>query len=779
MTDTVIAPEEFQPREKRTRQRRSRLNVKNEEIVDRVCKFASEDESRREEDIEMRNQRYAKYRMWTEGKDWPWPDSSDIALPDMMEACLRMQDTLHNAMMSQSPPLNAKDLMGSSPGKEEKIDRLIEYQFFSEQDGEGIVGTLAENFIVDGVWRTFTPWIKEEREVHETLIFDPIPDDMEPSMYFEALLRQKYQQRPERIRNKDGWDWRVEEDGKPLDISFYTRKDGRVEMSFSHMVIVYDGPRCLPISYERILYPPRCENLQIPSPSNPGGAPHVILIDFPTKSEISGRIKSGYYDLATKDDRDALEIVSRDWEHQESDRLKDDLRGQEGETEQGEDKSQNRVTRYTCFDLYEGQDVIWTVIKETKSLLRARYLTEMYPGIPKRPIQEASCLPVAGRCEGISYLELMEGLHDAMKTILDQTIDGGTLLNAPFFFYRPHGTMKQEVMRLAPGEGYPLGDPSKDVFFPPWGNRDQTFGINMVTLLQQLQEKTTMVGDIQQGRVPPGRSSALRTIGGMALLVGQGESRPERILRRFFMGFTEIWQAFHRLNEHYLPEDKKIRIAGTLKPGEDPYQTISDRSEISGVMRFDFKANVLNTSKEALQQSLMQLGQVYFTELGFQAGTVDVEGFYRWKRDLGNAFGQDPDHYIKAPSPEAMMPRIYAEEAIQEIMHNGMPEGAPAEPDGWMGHLNRLGEFAQGDAIGLLTPEQAQLFGVYAQKVQERVVAQQKQMAIAQAAANQQQGGGQGGRPPEQPPVNQGNPPVQQGELLNETLPGAGGGGQI
>ena len=84
MTDTFEAePQVTRPSLKRTRERKSSLRVKRKEIVSRILKFERDDRTARSADIEGRIQRYAKYRMWTEGKDFPWPDSSDAAIPDM------------------------------------------------------------------------------------------------------------------------------------------------------------------------------------------------------------------------------------------------------------------------------------------------------------------------------------------------------------------------------------------------------------------------------------------------------------------------------------------------------------------------------------------------------------------------------------------------------------------------------------------------------------------------------------------------------------------------
>src|SRR3546814_15882504 len=84
-----------------------------------------------------------------------------------------------------------------------------------------------------------------------------------------------------------------------------------------------------------------------------------------------------------------------------------------------------------------------------------------------------------------------------------------------------------------------------------------------------MEERLTHIGDLQAGRVPPGRSSALRTTTNMALLASQAEARPERILRRLFTGLAEIWLQIHELNQRFLPANKKFRIMGMIKRSEE------------------------------------------------------------------------------------------------------------------------------------------------------------------------------------------------------------------
>jgi hypothetical protein len=763
---------------RRERPRRKSFKFDSADIVKRVLKFNHDDDTARSVEKEVRVQRYAKFRMWTEGKDWPWPDSSDVPLSDMMEKSLRVQDTLHNAVMSARPPIGSKAIGGSSPEKERAIDRLIDYQVFVEQNGENIIGDLADAFVNDGEFTAFIPWVKEFRETSDAKIFDPIPDETEPIDYFQAIIQQEFGSEPAVPSGADGWDWRVGE----AEVSFFTNSKREVERVIKQEVVVYDGPRVIQKEWDEVLYPARAANLQIPGPSNPHGAAHVILVDHPTIDEVRRLHKSGLYDGLTKKDLDKLETAGQNKDNEETSNQKDDLQGVTPAPINLKAASQKTVTRLLCFDIFDinrdgvAEDVVWWVIVEIEALARAKIMTEVYPSNPpRRPLAEESFIPIRGRKGGISLLEMMEGLHDVMKMTLDQTVDSGTLKVAPPWFYRPSGSIKPEIIRLAPGEGYPLQDPQRDVNFPQANFQAETFGINLLTVMSQWQDHLTTIGPLQLGDVPKGKSSALRTVGGMSMVAAQGEARPERILRRFFNGLASIWEQIHELNQNFLPDQKKIRIIGAKDKAEDPYFTIG-RNDISGQYYFDFTANVLNTSKAALQQALQSLMGTYVSDLAIQLGIIDAAGIYRLLREFGLAFGQDPDQFIKEPEPGAMKPRIFAEEAIAAIMRTEIPNGEPGE--GAVAHLEKIQNYLEGDNLGLLTPPQVEILKVYLQEVAEKAALEQKQQALAQAAQNfgQPAQGGNGTAPGQDATLNA---PLQPNELIDESLPGAGGGANV
>jgi hypothetical protein len=111
-------------------------------------------------------------------------------------------------------------------------------------------------------------------------------------------------------------------------------------------------------------------------------------------------------------------------------------------------------------------------------------------------------------------------------------------------------------------------------------------------------------------------------------------------------------------------------------------------------------------------------------------------------------------------------------------MAGNLPECRPAEPNA-MDHMGKLMEFAGNDKFGYLTPVQVETFKGYIAMLRQRMQAEAQQAALMQAAA-QFQGGGQGGGvpgPAGSAPIDMSQAPLQRNELMDESLPGAGGGG--
>jgi hypothetical protein len=393
-----------------------------------------------------------------------------------------------------------------------------------------------------------------------------------------------------------------------------------------------------------------------------------------------------------------------------------------------------------------------------------------------RPFAEAKFLPVAGRRSGISLPELMEGLHDFQKQMVDQSVDAGTIANWPFGFYRPNSSMKPEVLRPWAGDLLPLSDPHRDVNYPSLQGSDQSYALNMLGITQQMQGDLSLIGPLNLGRIPAGKSSAFRTAEATNTILGQSEARPERLIKRYYDGMMQLWTLMHRLNKYNMPEDKLIRIVGYLERGKDPYQTIT-AEDVKHDYDFGFEANALNSSRQAKFEGLQTMLGLVLNPLAIQMGILRPDGLFRMYRDLGDAVGQNAKQYLAEPDPEASLRRINAEEAASVIASGYEPQGIPME--GATAHLEKLFDFAKDDNfIGQLGPASMAAWKTWMQEVMGRAQQEQQQQAQMQAAAEAQAQQQPQGVPQGVPP-DMSQPKLEGGELIDEGLATAGGGGAI
>ena len=354
-------------------------------------------------------------------------------------------------------------------------------------------------------------------------------------------------------------------------------------------------------------------------------------------------------------------------------------------------------------------------------------------------------------------------------------MDNGSISSLPFFTYRASSSMKPEMLRPGPGDGIPLNDPTNDIKWQNIPNVGQSFWLNTLGIVRQMSERLTLQGDLQAGRVPGGVSSALRTLGGIQTLLSQGEARPERILRRFFMALNDVFRHMHRWNRYFLPSEKAFSMSpDLLEPKEDPWRTVA-KSDVDIDLEFDFHANVQNSSKQAIQASLMQLIQLYVSPIAVQLGITTPDTVYRLFRDIGKAVGQETSPYLQPPSPQSDLQPIGAPEAVMMLDEGILPDGSPME--GATRHLQLLQEIMEWDTFGEFNPANLSLLKAYLERMAQ--MAQQEQQLLAQQqAAAQLNGGGSGnpvGRPAEQPVDSQPGV-VPENSVADATLPVSRGG---
>jgi hypothetical protein len=756
---------------------------------------------------EMRIQRYAKLRGWREEKKFPWPKASNAHLPFLMTECLRTQDTIHNAVLAKHPVVEAMAVQQINAGKQAMIDNVLDYQLFVEQQGEEILASLIQNYTQDANFLAYVPWVRYDESVNDLHIFPPIPEGQAVADAVMAAFRTIVQDvLVEDPLDADGFRWRVTfvEGGieRTAKIEAYIQEEGgRLELNVHREVRAYDGPVVISKSVDEYVVPWRCENVQPPSPANPNGAEHVFLLDYPTLDEIRRLKYESYYDACTDTDLEEIEAAAKEdpstgEPNDELKQLKDEFEGVHGgqdRTRPEEASGAGKLTRIQAFLGWDVNDdglaeqIVVTMIRETKTILRVRYLTEQYPSDPPlRPLAAAAYLPVEGRFYGMSLIELLESLHDLLKITFDQMVDAATIKNVPWFTYRPTSGLNPETIRIAPGEGVPMSNPREDIFVPQFASQGDAFGLNMISLLNQFAERASMQGELQYGRVPQGKASALRTSANVQNILAQGDARPERIMRRFFSGFKDIYRIMHELNQRFLAPEKQIRLMEPAPDGTAVYQSIDDIQMISGRMQFEFKAGMFNTDKQTSIQVLQTLMGTLINPMTLQLGVVTPEQVHNLLTDFIKLVQREPTRYLKAPQPGPPTITITAEEAAQIIYGGRLPTGTTPQ-EGHEPHLQKLQTFLSQPEAELMDEGTKTLFKVYMAQLQQAMQQQQQQQQLLQAAQQFQQqaggggpvSGGPGGTPGPQatgPPANpgiSGNAQVGPNELLDESLPSA------
>lgn len=753
-------------------------------LVVKIDNLVREEQRKRTFWIEQRYLRYAKLRGWLEAKDWPWENASNQHVPVMIANCLRVEAGLFNAVLGARPVMQAKPTRKDQKEMADRVANLIDFQVFLEAEGAQRIEQYITQFVEEGTVVTFQPWVRDRRKMVDVRTVPKEPEEIPRNQYLLDVFQKILPGIEElRLSDDDTWSGLTADGNKrvPVDINIYELGDDELEIELTWQATVFDGPTIVVHQLEDIVVPLRSENCQPVLPNNPYGAPWVARLIRTDLDTIRRRKKDGTYDLLDADDLEDIEgVVGMRKPLYYVENNEDFLREQKDTKEGrfylygGEEAQREWITLVEWFGRWDVDDddlqeeVIFTYVKEANKLCRAKRLSEQYPGLPiRRPFSEGRFVPVPGQFYGMGLPELMEGVHDALHVLVNQNIDAGTIANTPFFFYRASSGLKPEIIRLWPGEGYPLDNPQTDVQFPQFPQRDQQWNFNMIGLWMQFLEKVSQIGPIQQGQVPQGKASALRTVGTTMAILQQGAAMPEQILRRLFEGLKQIWEQFHLLNMRFLPKQKNYLIAGMPMDQDDAYGRVEDPQEINFPVAFDFQATLMNTNKGMVAQALQSLGSALVNPLMLQMGLTGPEQVYNWAKDLIQASQLDPARYLMKPQGTPEGPRHTAEEALLMLLEGRLPEVAPLEPPEQ--HLATLQKEMMSDNFAHFSGDSLVLFKQYLQGVMALVQQQFQQQAMMQAAQQfSQTMGQQGGQGGMQGQMGQAPPPQTEQPTQSE-----------
>ena len=778
------APEVPTVKPRRPKRKRS-LNINKEAVVNWILDThqarIDDTQEQRDDDMEIEEQ----LKGWLPEKNWPFGEnSSNVWIPLMITAARRMAAALRNALKSMRPLVESRATQKRNSDKQEAINKVLDHQFFNENQGEDFIDSLVNNYVQKRVVYVFTPYVREDQTVREVRVLNPLdPDTDHITQLLKSLGKLIFTNLDNAtMQDKDGWVWNCDLKGESGElemarVEFFDRDDGKLEAYITREIRVFDGPAPQVLDNEDVVIAPRSANTQPPNAANPLGALWVDHIQKVQLDSIKRRMDDGTYDLITEEEWGNIKgshSATGSGQPEEEPKEERDRRAGEQITTDRNLPDRQQIVRYCRWDVngdgYE-EDVIFWVLRESKVLCKAAYLSELYPGAPvKRPIDSQSFFPDTNRVVGDSFVSALWPLQDMMQTSMNQNVDWGTLTNIPFGFYRASSGLKSEPILLEPGIMNPLDDPKNDVYFPTFASRGETFNINTMTLLQSFAERLSMLPDTAFGRIPTGKSAAMRNVGTVTALMSQIDVRTEEVLRGIFNLICRVYQMMHRLNQRYLPKEKEVRVFGQEAKGEEAYAVIGPQ-QINADADFIFKATMLNTNKQMVGQALQETAALVLSPLAIQAGLVTGEQVYNLIVDFCKSKDQDHDRYVKRPPEANAGPKILAEEAFSAIDAHQVPYGQPLEPP--EEHLQKLVDYQQSIIYANFDPSQLAAFQQWIMSVKMLMMQQQQQQMMMQAAAQTMgngNGGGPGGAPGTISSDTGGPTPVQPGEAIDESM---------
>lgn len=777
------------------RRRRRRLLDDPEDIealVTAIIEETQHDKQERSDWMDKRLARYVKLRGHTSRVNPPWEHASDQHIPVMQANDLRVIAGLFNAVLGLRPVVFGKPTRIDHKEVAERNDSLLDHQFFVDLDGERRLEQYVTQFVEDGTAFAFQYWARERGVLYDVRVLPrPLEDGIAARQELVEIAAQENNVVFDELLplDGDGLDWRgvykdPEGEEQTVKIAFYDKDDSdKIELVFDWNVLTFDGPACQVMQLEDVVAPMRCDNLQPVSVANPTGARRVVKIAKVDLDTVRKRVLDGTYDFLSESDVDdmaAVAISASDGDPGDNESAIKDVKDEyDGREQTPHDADRQYVTVYEAYRGYDCHDTgindecVFTVLLEPRLLARARYLSEIVPGIALiRPFAEARFVPIPGQLYGVGLPELMEGLSDMLHDLINDNLDAGKLAGMPWFGYRASSGFKPDVLRLGPGDGIPLDNPQQDLAFYQMPGGDQTWSFNMIGLGMQFLERLTQIGPLQFGQLPQGKASALRTVGTTMAVLQQSAAMPEQILRRLFFGIRDIFSQFHQLNTRFLPSKKRFLVSGKPLSQDTAYGVIDDRKDIAIPLTFDFQATLMNTNKGVVAQALMALGGAIFQPLSFQLGMVGPEQLYNWASDLIKASEFDPHRFIMRPAMMPDGPRITVEEAIVDLT-NGVPPRStdfiyPAQVA-----LQKLAQFQMTPEFGFLRDGTLLLYQQYVEQVLAKAQAEAEAQMMAQLAGDFAKNLGGSGDPGGRPPQPGSPPDVQTQAPSSDEVAGA------
>jgi len=389
---------------------------------------------------------------------------------------------------------------------------------------------------------------------------------------------------------------------KTFNIEAYEDADAReIVCSFDSKETIINRPQFDNIEMDDIYFPYNVSCIQ--------DASHIAIRREKSWTEIQAGVKSGKWNLLTKDDLDEmekyitgkaikegiteLETLPRttiDGDHRMRD-LQDRAEGADSHRTYPFEVWEEFRRLDLNHDGEEEDYVVWYEAR-TKKVMRIEYLHSEYH-MHERPIVHAGLIPIGNRILHVGVGEILFPLVTELNTVFNHRNDAATMAISPGGFFRPGSGFDPGDFNWRPNMWIPVDNPGTDVreYVGVSQPRD---AVNVEQFLLAMAEDLS-VSTFTMGRGPD-RANAPRTARGTLAIIQQDAIKLNYLLQRLAPVLSDIAHKTLSVLRANAPDREEFRVTG-----KDRLRTIG-RKDLNNKYDFYWELETVSANKEIRRQ---------------------------------------------------------------------------------------------------------------------------------------------------------------------------------
>jgi hypothetical protein len=368
---------------------------------------------------------------------------------------------------------------------------------------------------------------------------------------------------------------------------------------------------------------------------------------------------------------DASEENGGPYKNISKDLVRDSARESSDHRDEEQERKGVRFSEYTyevecmeCYLKWRGEWTLATFVPSAGWLeIRRQKMQEVYPH-GRKPVHRFRLFPEENESMGYGIPEKIEYYSTGVDDLYNQMIDSGTVEIIPWGFIPVAPGADTKKIEIYPGKLNEVGRDSVP-FFPNIGVKSPQF-INFIQMLMGFFERMVSLMDQTLGGDRMGGGRGTETLGGMSLIVQEGNIKHSYTGEGLQLGFARLLTDCFGLYARYMPLDAQMGV----------FENNGWRFEEIDVLRlqgqYDFSIHTSNSSANAMlnRREKLELYNMLAQNptINFDQITEDLLKAYGIK-DLENyqnpAYGMMMQALAQAPEIAQMVQQYLQQKQMQ------------------------------------------------------------------------------------------------------------------